>query len=459
MSKRFKQFLEDARAISFDEKHRKTLSFNINRYDKAVQKGCDNYSDLELARERAAWIKRHTLNNWAEYLIRFEKNALKNGAEVLWAKDSAEAMAYVKEIVEEENAKVIVKGKSMITEELHFNETLESWGVEAVETDLGEFIVQLAGEKPYHILTPAMHKSKEDVANLFHEKFNTDEKANPEFLTAFVRKALREKFIQADIGVTGANFLVAESGSVCLTENEGNILLSASMPKTHVVLAGIEKLIPSLAHLNTLWPLLAHKGTGQQVTAYNSIFSGPAKAGEESGPQRMVIVLIDNGRTNLLQTDEQKEALACIRCGACLNACPVYRLVGGYTYDTTYTGPIGSIISPYLNGFDADKHLSHACSLCEKCGEVCPVKINLPKLLLSNRRDGVEKGFVGTGEKLAMSGLKMVLKDRKKMDMVNGPLKNIGGKIFGAPMWGTHRDMPEFKKESFSKRWKQNNKS
>jgi L-lactate dehydrogenase complex protein LldF len=457
MSKRYKKFISDAEAKSFDAKHRKTLSFNINRYDQAVTRGLGNYADLELARTRGAWIKRHTLNNWADYLVQFEKNALDNGAEVLWALDKDEAMQHVKQVLVEEKAKLIVKGKSMITEELHFNETVEEWGYEAVETDLGEFIVQVAGEKPYHILTPAMHKSKEDVAALFHEKFNTDEDSTPEELTGFVRDVLRKKFVQANVGITGANFLVADSGSVCLTENEGNILLSASMPETHIVLAGIEKLIPSLDHLNTMWPLLAHKGTGQKVTAYNSVFSGPAKSDEGVGPKRMVIILLDNGRTNIYESDEQKEALACIRCGACLNACPVYRLVGGYTYDTTYTGPIGSIISPFMNGFEADKHLSHACSLCEKCGEVCPVKIPLPKLLLSNRRDGVEKGYVETGEKIAMSGLKMVLNDRKKMDMLNGSLKNMGGKIFGAPLWGPRREMPDFAQQSFSRQWKKKN--
>lgn len=454
MGKRYKQFLKDAKSKSFDEKHRKTLLFNINRYNNAVKNGLNNYTDLELARNRAAWLKRSVLNNWAEYLVQFEKNALKNGAEVLWAKSSKEAMQHVRDVFNSVNARVVVKGKSMITEELHFNETVEKWGVEPVETDLGEFIVQVAGEKPYHILTPAMHKSKEDVAQLFSEKFGTAKDATPQELTAFVRDLLRKKFIRADVGITGANFLLADTGSVCLTENEGNILLSASLPKIHVVLVGIEKIIPSINNLGTFWPLLAHKGTGQKVTAYNSIFSGPAKENEGDGPERMVIVLIDNGRTKLYAAKEQREALACIRCGACLNACPVYRLVGGYTYDTTYTGPIGSIISPFYNGFKSDKHLSHACSLCEKCGEVCPVKIDLPKLLLLNRRDGVNKGYVDNGEKLSMDGLKMVLSDRKKMDFLPGSFKNLGGSLLGAPLWGEHRKMPIFPKESFSKQWK-----
>jgi L-lactate dehydrogenase complex protein LldF len=455
MEDKYNKFLKDSKNKSFDPKHRKTLAFNINRYDNAVKQGALNYANLEIARDRAAWIKRSALNRWSELLIEFEENAINNGAEVRWATDAEEAMQHVKSIFEKHNIKLVVKGKSMVTEELHFNHVVEEWGVEALETDLGEFIVQVAGEKPYHILTPAMHKSKEDVAELFHSTFGTDENATPQELTKYVRKLLREKFIAADAGITGANFLIADTGSVALTENEGNILLSASMPKTHIVIAGIEKIIPSIDHLATLWPLLAHKGTGQQITAYNSLFQGPRKQNETDGPEQMYIILLDNGRTNILTSDEQKDALACIRCGACLNACPVYRLVGGYTYDTTYTGPIGSIISPFYNGFEKYKHLSHACSLCEKCGDVCPVKIDLPHLLLANRRDGVEQGFVTTAEKLMMSGLKVMLSDRKKMDFFPAFVKNSGGSLFGSPLWGTNRDMPVFEKKSFSKMWKE----
>lgn len=454
MSSRYKKFIKDAGEKSFDPVHRKTLSFNIDRYNQAVARGLGNYTNVELARERAAYIKRSMLNKWSDYLIQFEENAQKNGIEVLWAKDKAEAHALLKSILKECDAKMVVKGKSMISEELHLNKALEDWGIEPIETDLGEFIVQVAGEKPYHILTPAMHKSKEDVARLFNEKFGTPLESTPEELTAYVRQELRKKFQKADVGISGANFLLADIGSVCLTENEGNILLAGSLPKTHLVIAGIEKLLPSINDLETFWPLLAHKGTGQRVTAYNSIFSGPVKSGEGRGPERMIVILLDNGRTNLYAAKEQREALACIRCGACLNACPVYRLVGGYTYDTTYTGPIGSIISPFLNGFKADKHLSHACSLCERCGEVCPVKIDLPKLLLANRRDGVEKGHVTTGEKVAMQGLKVILSDRKKMDMINGDIKSFGGRLFGSPLWGPQRKMPDFERHSFSELWK-----
>ncbi len=454
MGKRQNTFLKEAKVKSFDAKHRQTLDFNISRYDGAVSKGLSRYKNLELARDRAAWIKRDVLQHWDDYLIKFETNAIKNGAKVHWASDAEEAMQHVHKILKDTSAKILVKSKSMTTEELEFNASVESLGIESLETDLGEFIVQVAGEKPYHILTPAMHKSKEDVAALFHKIFKTPAEATPTELTHFVRKFLRQKFATADVGVTGANFLIAETGSVCLTENEGNILLSASMPETMIVIAGIEKLLPDLKSLSTIWPILAHKGTGQQLTAYNSIFTGPRKADETDGPKEMHILLLDNGRSDLYLAEKQYEALACIRCGACLNTCPIYRSVGGYTYDATYSGPIGSVITPFYKGFKEYKHLSFACSLCESCKDVCPVKIDLPSYLLQNRKQSVDEKLSPASENLAMNGMKLILGDRKKMDLAGGAIKNMGSKLMGRTLWGEKRDIPPFAKTSFSKQYK-----
>lgn len=453
MSNKLRTFIKDSEEKSFDLKHRKTLRFNISKYDRAVENGRSRYADVELARSRAEWIKREVLSNWDTYLTRFEANAQKNGSVVHWAADDKEAMQQVIGILRENGAKLLVKGKSMTTEELDFNEIIETLGIESLETDLGEFIVQLAGEKPYHILTPAMHKSKEDVAELFNKHFQTPINASPTELTLFVRDYLRQRFVKADVGVTGANFLIAETGSACLTENEGNILLSGSMPKTMIIIAGIEKLLPDLKSLNVFWPLLAHKGTGQQVTAYNSIFTGPRKNDEQDGPTKVHIILLDNGRTELYKAEDQYEALACIRCGACLNACPIYKAVGGYTYDATYSGPIGSVITPFYKGFKDYKHLSFACSLCERCKDVCPVKIDLPSYLLANRRDAVEKGLTPLSEDVAMMGMKMVLGDRNKMDLMNGSVKNFGSQLLGKQLWGSKRKIPPFAKESFSKQY------
>jgi L-lactate dehydrogenase complex protein LldF len=277
----------------------------------------------------------------------------------------------------------------MVTEEIHLNEFLEENNIESVETDLGEYIQQLDGEPPYHIVTPAMHKSKEDVAKLFAEKLGTDPKLTPEQLTLVAREKLRKKYVQAEIGITGANFLVAESGAVAITENEGNARLSCAWPKTHIVIAGIEKIIPSLNDLALFWPLLATFGTGQQVTVYNTIVMGPKQENESDGPEKMYVILLDNGRTELLSNPKTRESLYCIRCGACLNACPVYKNIGGHAYGTTYSGPIGAVITPHLRKMDDWKHLSYASSLCGNCTEVCAVKINLHELLLETRNEAV----------------------------------------------------------------------
>ena len=453
MSKQYHQFLKDSADKAFDQKHRATIKFNMQRYDAAVAAGRLRYANIDEAKERAAWFKREALRNWEESLLKFERNIQANGAEVLWATTAKEATELVQQVLKDEEAKLLVKSKSMTTEEVDFNEAAEAIGVESVETDLGEFIVQVAGEKPYHIVTPAMHKSRFDIADLFHEKFGTSEDATPEELTLYVRDLLREKFIDAEVGVTGANFLVADIGGVAVTENEGNALMSTALPRVHIVLAGIEKVIPNMEALGTLWPILSAHGTGQQVTVYNSIFTGPKKQNEVDGPERMVVILMDNGRTNLHKSEAQKEALSCIRCGACLNACPVYKVVGGYTYDATYSGPIGSVITPFFKGFKGYGHLSYACSLCGKCKEVCPVKIDLPELLLENRKEKVEKHPDST-ERLMMKGVSFVLGSRRWMDFLPSGIKNSAMNYGAAKVWGPRKELPQIAKASFSSQMK-----
>src|SRR5690606_37034308 len=320
-------------------------------------------------------------------LENFEYHITQRGAKVIWCENAQQAAEAVVAICKEKNCKTLVKSKSMVTEEIHLNQHLEENGIESVETDLGEYIQQLAGEPPYHIVTPAMHKSKEDIARLFAEKLGTDPTLNPQQLTLVAREKLRQKYAEAEVGVTGANFIIADIGGVAVTENEGNARLSCSMPKTHIVIAGIEKVIPSFSDLALFWPLLATYGTGQRITSYNTIITGPRQPGEADGPEEMYVILLDNGRTNILANEKTREALYCIRCGACLNACPVYKNIGGHTYATTYSGPIGSVITPHLKPMKEWKHLSHASSLCGNCTEVCAVKINLHELLLENRHE------------------------------------------------------------------------
>ncbi|HEY6062540.1 MAG TPA: lactate utilization protein B, partial [Chitinophagaceae bacterium] len=374
------RFIAKSTVKAADKEHRRKINFNIGRYNAVVPLGKEQFADVHLAREKAKNIKWKAIESLDKQLENFEAAISKRGAKVIWAEDAQQALDAIQKICKAKNCKTLVKSKSMVTEEIHLNDFLQKHGIESVETDLGEYIQQLDGEPPYHIVTPAMHKSKEDVAKLFADKLGTDPKATPQQLTLIARKILREKYVQAEVGVTGANFIIADTGSIAITENEGNARLSCAFPKTHIVIAGIEKVIPSITDLGLFWPLLATYGTGQKVTVYNTIITGPRQLKETDGPEDMYVILLDNGRTNILANDKQRESLYCIRCGACLNACPVYKNIGGHAYESTYSGPIGSVITPHLKAMDEWKHLSYASSLCGNCTEVCAVKINLHEL-------------------------------------------------------------------------------
>lgn len=453
MAVRSEIFLKKAEKVSFDKEHRDKIRFNIGRYHQAVENGKSNYVDLELAKRRLWYQKNAVINNLDHFLEMFEKNFVKNGGKVIWAKNSEDAIREILAIIKRKNAKQVVKSKSMTTEEIDLNHALEKEGIQSIETDLGEFIVQAAGEKPYHIVTPAMHKSKEDVARLFHEKFNIPEGSSPEYITDFVRGFLRNKFRETIVGITGANFLIANSGAVALTENEGNGLMSTSFPKVHIAIAGIEKVLPSIEDLDLVWSVLAEHGTGQKITAYNSLFFGPKKESEIDGPEEMYVILLDNGRSSMLLDENFRKGLTCIRCGACLNYCPIYKNIGGYTYDTTYSGPIGSFITPHLKGFEEYGHLSFASSLCGKCAEVCPVKIDIPDLLLRNRKKYVGLGLTKSLEKMAINRWEQTMLSRKKLNMTGGSLKNLTLKLIGKKAWGNRRYPPRFPSKSFNKLW------
>lgn len=455
----YEKFLKDSERKAFDLEHRIKINFNISKYDAAVEKGKHLYDNLELAKKRASSIKHKVINNLDKFLIEFAANFEKNGGKLIWATNGAEAVREILNIVKKHDAKLVVKSKSMTTEEIELNTALEEAGIELVETDLGEYIVQVAGEKPYHIVTPAMHKSRDDIAALFHEKLNTPRESTPEELTAFVRNKLRKKFVTADIGITGANFLIADSGAVCLTENEGNAMMSFSFPKVHIAVAGVEKIIPSLTDLDLFWPLLATHGTGQQMTVYNSIISGPNRDEEAGGPNEMYLVLLENNRSEILKHTQQRVALKCIRCGACLNACPVYKNIGGHAYNTTYSGPIGSVITPHMLGMEEYKHLSFASSLCGNCSEVCPVKIPIHEMLLYNRNEAVTTGNSKFQERFAMGGMKRLLMKRKWMDMGSAGMKNMLMKLLFRNSWGPRRELPKFAKKTFRERWMERNQS
>jgi L-lactate dehydrogenase complex protein LldF len=452
MSKQKDIFIQKSEEISFDLKHRAVIKFNMSKYDAAVDRGMKRYSDLDLAKTRASHVKSQAINHLYDYLLQFEKNITSNGATVIWAENTSEAIESIKKILIENQSKTVVKSKSMTTEEIDLNEHLEEIGVESLETDLGEYIVQLAGEKPYHIVTPCMHKSRQDIAELFTEKFDTPEGSSPEYLTAWVRKKLRAKFTTADVGITGANFLVADVGGIALTENEGNALMSVSFPKIHIVIAGIEKIVPKMKDLGLMWPILAAHGTGQQISVYNTLITGPKRSEETDGPEKMFVILLDNKRSELYGNDEQYSVLKCIRCGACLNACPVYRNIGGYTYDATYSGPIGSVITPFFKGLKEYNHLSSACSVCGKCTEVCPVKIPLHHMLLINRRDAVRAGAGGFLWNQGMKGFEFAFSKRNRLDLLGGKTKNTFA-LLSASALGEKKQIPKLADQSFSNQW------
>src|SRR5882757_1266626 len=451
------EFLVTSEEKAFDMKHRHIINYNIGKYDAAVTRGLSRLTNLDNAKRKGHVIKWKVMENLDKLLPEFEANFQKRGGKVIWANDAEEANREILNILKKAGVKTLVKSKSMVTEEIHLNEFLKKNHIESVETDLGEYIVQLLGQRPYHIVTPAMHLSKEDIAKLFNERFGTPIDATPEQLTLKARELLRDKYVQADVGITGANFLIADTGSIAITENEGNARLSTSFPKIHIAVVGIEKMIPSIADLDLFWPMLATHGTGQNLTVYNTILSGPRQPNETDGPEEMYVILLDNGRTNLLAQKDQRQALYCIRCGACLNACPVYKNIGGHTYETTYSGPIGSIITPHMAGMEEFKHLSYASSLCGKCTEVCPVKIEIHKMLLLNRRDSVKEHLVTTKEAWGWSLWKKGMLSRKLTDFLSGKTKNFMLRTFFKKTWGHYKEMPKVADKSFSTMYKERN--
>jgi L-lactate dehydrogenase complex protein LldF len=454
MSEHSHSFAAKSTVKAADKEHRRKINFNIGKYNAVVPKGKEQFSDVNLVRERAKNLKWKSIEKLDKQLEDFEAAITKRGAKVIYAEDAQQALDAIGKICVEKNCKTLVKSKSMVTEEIHLNKYLEKQGIQSVETDLGEYIQQLDGEPPYHIVTPAMHKSKEDVAKLFAEKLGTDPKLSPEELTLVARDILREKYVQAEVGITGANFIIADIGAIAVTENEGNARLSCSMPKTHIVVVGIEKMIPSMTDLALFWPLLSTFGTGQRITVYNTIITGPRQENETDGPEEMYVILLDNGRTNILANEKARESLYCIRCGACLNACPVYKNIGGHAYEATYSGPIGSVITPHLQEMGEWKHLSYASSLCGNCTEVCAVKINLHELLLENRHEAVEEGYSVLAERMAWKMWKQAMLRRGLMNIAKGSTKSwVINKIGKA--WTEHRSNLEFPKKSFNQQWKE----
>ncbi|HKA19893.1 MAG TPA: LutB/LldF family L-lactate oxidation iron-sulfur protein [Blastocatellia bacterium] len=423
--------------------------------------------DGEALRDRARRIKQHTIENLDTYLLRLEENIKRLGGTVHWARTGAEARSIILGLARKNNVTRVVKAKSMVTEEIELNEALEEVGIEAVETDLGEYIVQLAHEKPSHILAPAIHKSKGDISILFAEKLGAANLVEAEELTVVARKRLREKFLTAGMGITGANFGVADTGTIVLVENEGNIRLSTSLPRIHVALMGVEKLVPSLEDLAVFLKVLARSASGQKMSSYVSFITGPRRPGEADGADEFHLVLIDNGRTRILADEEMRESLYCLRCGACLNVCPVYQKIGGHAYGSVYSGPIGSIITPAFAGLEKTKDLPFASTLCGACREICPVRIDIPRILLKLRSDWSEgkSNEVGPSlvERFAIKLWSFAMRHRSIYNLgfriaalLQGPLSE-DGTIKRLPFafggWTEYRDFPVLARKSFRSMW------
>lgn len=362
--------------------------------------GIGGLPQADQIRDHARAIRAHTITRLDYYLAQFEEAVRTRGGHVHWAATASDAVSIVADIARHYGAKMAVKSKSMVSEEIELNAALAAAGVEVLETDLGEFVVQIDGDHPSHIVAPIIHKSRRDIARLFQEKLQASDAdvADVPQMTAFARRLLREGFLKADMGISGGNFGVAETGSLCICTNEGNGRLTTTLPRVHVALMGIERIVPTLADLGIMLQVLGRSATGQKLTVYSNIITGPRRQGAETegdesdGPDHLHIVLVDNGRSRLLGTD-LAEVLYCIRCGACLNTCPVYQEVGGHAYGSVYPGPVGAVLTPGLRGLAKWHDLPHASSLCGACREICPVRIDIPRMLLTLRDQATERGY------------------------------------------------------------------
>jgi len=410
-------------------------------------------------RDWARDVKSHALTHLDHYLEEAERHLEANGVHVHWAETAADALQALGGVVAQHGVTSAVKGKSMLSEELHVNSYLESLGVEAVETDLGEYIIQMLGEPPSHIVGPSIHRSLEDCRRLFHERLGTPLAADPDELAGAARSALRRRFLDADMGISGGNFLVAETGSIALIENEGNIRISTSIPRVHVALIGIEKVVARLEDLAGLVQLTTRAATGQPIGNYVSVIQGPRRRDEPDGPDEVHVILVDNGRTRLLADDDAWEALRCLRCGACLDVCPVYRQTGGHPYGWAYSGPIGAILAPGLLGLEQSMPLPFASSLCGACADACPARIPIPQLLVHWREQAVAAGLTPVAEGMGLRAFTAAAERPRLFGMGAEALRRAPLRVGGRALpvlrgWMQERSAPRLSPRSFLDLWR-----
>jgi L-lactate dehydrogenase complex protein LldF len=450
-------FAENARAALDDAQLRGALRHATTLFGKRRRDAAASLSNWEDLRSQARAIKDEVLLHLDAHLETFVENAEKRGAQVHWARDAAEANAIICGLTVERGARNVVKSKSMTTEEIHLNTALERAGMRVVETDLGEYIIQLAHETPSHIIAPAIHKSKRQIAELFTAELGIPPTDDVAQLTSTARSTLREWFAAADVGISGVNFAIVETGTIVIVENEGNIRLTTSLPRTHIAVMGIEKLLPRFADLDVFLKLLPRSGTGQALSTYQSFITGTKRNASDEGPDELHIVLLDNGRSRMLAHPVTRQSLACIRCGACLNACPVYQQIGGHAYGSVYPGPIGAVITPQLIGIEKAAQLPYASSLCGACREVCPVKIDIPRLLLHLRAEISGKQKTGHAkERLAFKLWAAVMARPWLYEKAAA-----AARLFKPRMkaWTKGRDLRPIESQSFREQWRRRNVS
>jgi len=457
-------FPQRAHAALGDAHLQEALTIATTKFIGLRKESFEGYPAGEALRDRARAIKEATLQQLDQHLERLADNIERLGGHVHWAATGDEARDIILRLCRDKGVRMAVKSKSMATEEIELNEALEAAGVKPVETDLGEYIIQLAHEKPSHIIAPAIHKTKGQVADLFSKELGGRFEADPEVLTAVARKELRQKFLEADMGITGANFAVAETGTIVLVTNEGNGRMVTSLPRIHVAVMGMEKVIPTMTDLMVFLSILARSATGQKLSSYTTLVRGPRQPGEVEGPEELHLILMDNGRTRQI-AGTLREALYCLRCGACLNVCPVYRQIGGHAYGYTYPGPIGILLTAMLKGNAAVKDLAHASSLCGACKDVCPVRIDIPRMLVELRENLDREKIAPWSERMifglarrAMASPGLFRAGVRLGRLAQRPFVR-DGKLRSLPLffgqWTSTRDLPAVAARTFSERWKE----
>ena len=445
---------KESSALAFDEEHWQKINYSTGCFENNFAKGKENYRNLDLEKQRAYTLRNKSLLNTEKLLVDFETHFAENGGKVLWARNADDALTMIFDLIRKEKANAIMRSNSTVLDEIELNGFLERKNIRVVETEVGRFVLQKGQQKSYHPLAPSIHLSKEENNAILTSNFKLKPDSSVKQMVNFVRHEVGVETKDVSICVTGANFLLSDTGGVVLTENEGNILKSTSLAKIHIVVAGIAKVIPNMDDLSVLLPLLSLHSNGQSMAACNSITFGPSTTG--NGPEQMYVILLDNNRSQLLAHETQRKVMSCIHCGACISVCPVYKNIGGYSYGTKHIGPVGTVMAPLMEGLEDFNYLNSACSLCGKCVDICPVKIPLDDLIIENRHLAIMEKTDSARYESLVKAMIWHCKTRKKMD---GPLffKKLEMKRLLGPLWGDERPMPEFAAKSFSQQWRERN--